>query len=65
VWNYSIKSSLFVSITGRRQIHFQIEAVIFVLIVFVIEFTALLCRRERFPPIIRTLSALDVPTWQF
>jgi len=36
-----------ISITGKRQIHFEIEAVVFVLIVLVIEFTALLCRHER------------------
>src|SRR5664279_3213949 len=33
----------FIAITGKRQIYFQIESVIFVLIVLVIEFAALLC----------------------
>jgi hypothetical protein len=36
----------FVSITGKRKINFAIEAVILVLIALVIEFAALLCRRE-------------------
>jgi len=38
-----------VFIAGKRKIHFKIEAVIVVLIVFVIDFAALLRRRECFP----------------
>jgi hypothetical protein len=37
----------FVSIASNRQNHFEIEAIILVLIVLVIDFTAFLCRRER------------------